>query len=77
MYIYSGLQIAQHKRAWPFLQPVDVGGGLGMHDYYKVKFISSSNYALVGMRTNLCYHMKMSMMLLLLIQFTVFLCLAY
>ncbi|KAL1194747.1 Transcription factor GTE1 [Cardamine amara subsp. amara] len=28
-------QIAQHKWAWPFLEPVDVKG-LGLHDYYKV-----------------------------------------
>ncbi|XP_068316017.1 transcription factor GTE1-like [Pyrus communis] len=28
-------QIAQHKWAWPFLQPVDVAG-LGLDDYYKV-----------------------------------------
>ncbi|VVB02133.1 unnamed protein product [Arabis nemorensis] len=28
-------QLAQHKWAWPFLEPVDVKG-LGLHDYYKV-----------------------------------------
>ncbi|KAJ6720301.1 hypothetical protein OIU85_023514 [Salix viminalis] len=28
-------QIAQHKWAWPFMQPVDVKG-LGLHDYYEV-----------------------------------------
>ncbi|KAJ6325403.1 hypothetical protein OIU76_012479 [Salix suchowensis] len=27
-------QIAQHKWAWPFMQPVDVKG-LGLHDYYE------------------------------------------
>ncbi|KAF4360347.1 hypothetical protein G4B88_000021 [Cannabis sativa] len=32
--------ITRHKWAWPFMQPVDVEG-LGLHDYYEVKFIAS------------------------------------
>jgi len=28
-------QIAEHKWAWPFMEPVDVEG-LGLHDYHEV-----------------------------------------
>lgn len=36
-------QITRHKWAWPFMQPVDVEG-LGLDDYYEVKFISLNSY---------------------------------
>lgn len=44
IFIVIGGQITQDKCAWPFMHPVDVEG-LGLHDYYKVRFIASySNF---------------------------------
>ena len=42
MYMYFGYQIRKHQYAWVFACPVDAER-LGLHDYYKVKFIASSS----------------------------------
>lgn len=50
-------QITQHKWAWPFMQPVDVEG-LGLHDYYEVKFLFASICSLIYIHEIFTSHVK-------------------